>query len=107
MSDRVSFEKIAEEIPELKTLNDKIEVVIVGYHTCPYSRKALEARLRHPRWKHSGHVLFVGYNFGDTDSLRRTTNYKGTFPLVFVKQEGDGQFKHIGGGNDFNAYVGN
>lgn len=103
MTDRLSFEAVSQAIPELTTLKDSIEVVIIGYHQCPYSKKALAAKDRWPRWKESGRVLFVGYDFGATGPFKQRTRYRGSFPLVYVKK--DGRFEHIGGGNEFETYV--
>ena len=107
MFDPLGFDQAAKAIPELATLRENkpdVEVVIIGYHNCPYSRKALAAKGRHPKWQQSGHVLFVAYDFGATGPFRETTKYRGTFPLVYVKQS-DGTFQHIGGGTEFEAYV--
>lgn len=103
MADQLKFEMAAKAIPELTTLNDKIEVIIIGYHHCPFSKKALAAKDRHPRWKESGRVLFVGYDFGATGPFKQSTKYRGSFPIVYVKK--DGHFEHIGGGEDFERYV--
>lgn len=104
MADPLSFAAASKAIPELTTLKDSIEVIIIGYHHCPFSKKALAAKDRHPRWKESGRVLFVGYDFGATAPFKQTTKYRGSFPLVYVKQP-DGHFEHIGGGEEFDAYV--
>jgi len=102
---KLDFQSAAEAIPELKTLNDKIEVVIIGYHHCPYSRKALAAKDKHPRWKQSGRVLFVGYDFGATGGFKSKTKYVGTFPIVYVRNPATHEFEHIGGGEDLEKYV--
>jgi hypothetical protein len=105
MSDSLSFEKAQEAIPELTDLNEDIEVVIIGYHECPYSKKALAAKNRVKKWSgQSGKVLFVGYDFGGTGAFKQTSRYRGSFPIVYVKQT-DGEFKHVGGGEDFERYV--
>ena len=91
----LSYEKFQEVIPELK--HKKYDVVIIGYHTCPYSKKAQDALTRVKEWK--GKSVFVGYNFGDTEDLKRHTGYRGSFPIVFVRH-GD-RMVHVGGGNDF------
>lgn len=99
----VDFHTLAQAIPELQSLNDRIEVVIVGYDSCPYSKKALRASKNHPRWKESGRVLFISYEFGATGALKSATGYRGSFPLVYVKQEG--KFQYVGGGDAFEEYV--
>lgn len=103
MADQLDFAQAVKAIPELGSLNDRVEVVIIGYQNCPYSKKALAAKERHPRWKESGRVLFVSYDFGATGPFRQATLYRGSFPVVYVKR--DGQFFHVGGGDDFDAYV--
>lgn len=103
MSGSLSFAAAAQAIPELTTLKDSIEVVIIGYHHCPFSKRALAAKDRHPRWRESGRVLFVGYDFGATGPFKQASKYRGSFPIVYVKK--DGKFEHIGGGDDFDAYV--
>lgn len=102
---KLDFEAAARSIPELQTLSEKIEVVIIGYHHCPYSRKALAAKDRHPRWKQSGRVLFVGYDFGGTDEFKRQSKYRGSFPIVYVRNPDTKEFEHIGGGDDLDEYV--
>lgn len=104
MSDSLSFEAAQKAIPELTTLKDNIEVVIIGYHQCPYSKKALAAKDRDDRWKQSGKVLFVGYDFGATGPFRTAAKYRGSFPVVYVKNAA-GHFEHVGGGDEFDALV--
>ena len=67
--------------------------------------KALAAKDKHPRWKQSGRVLFVGYDFGATGGFKSKTKYVGTFPIVYVRNPATHEFEHIGGGEDLEKYV--
>ena len=80
----ITFEAASKAIPELTTLKDSIEVVIIGYHHCPFSKKALASKYRIDRWRESGRVLFVGYDFGATGPFKQTSKYRGSFPIVFA-----------------------
>ncbi len=101
----LEFKRAADSIPELQTLDDKIEVVIIGYPHCPYTRKALSAKNRHPKWKQSGKVLLIEYEMEAADGFRRKAGYRGKFPIVYVRNLETMQFKHIGGGDDLEEYV--
>lgn len=98
------YENFEAAIPELK--NHRYNVVIIGYKTCPYSGKAQSALKEHitksNRFREKS--VFVGYEFGETQELKRRTGYEGTFPIVFVRNE-QGIMEHIGGGTNFEYWV--
>ena len=103
----ITFQQAGKAIPELLDLDSKIEVVIIGYNSCPYSAKALAAKNRHPKWKHPGHVAMAGYEFGEIGPFKHASGYQGTFPIVFVLNLKTKQFEYVGGGTDFERYVEN
>jgi glutaredoxin len=98
---KVSYEKVVPIIPELK--DKKYEVVIVGYEMCPFSKMSQSALHDLPSAK--GHSVFVSVDRGSQaeDNIRTALHYSGTFPLVFVRQ--NGHMVHVGGGLDFVKYV--
>jgi len=96
---RADYSKFQKAIPELAQKH--YDVIIIGYHSCPYSKKAQAALMRVKKWK--GKSIFVGYEFGGTEGLKEETGYHGTFPVVFVY---DGhKMVHVGGGTDFAELV--
>ena len=103
MSD-LSYAKVQSVIPELKKKD--YEVVILGYHSCPYSAKAQSALQKHivRSKKFKDKSIFVGFDWGETGELKRATGYSGSFPIVFVRNK-QGKMEHIGGGNDFSEWV--
>lgn len=101
---KLTYEQVEAAVPELK--NHKYNVVILGYKTCPYSGKAQKALEYHisksKRFREKS--VFVGFEYGETAHLKKTANYSGTFPIVFVRDE-NGKMQHIGGGVDFEYWV--
>jgi glutaredoxin len=101
MTSKVKYEKVEEYIPELR--NTEYTIVIIGYKTCPYSKKALRAVETVPEW--SENYKFIGYDFGETGPLKEDLGYEGTFPMCFVRDE-TGKVHHIGGGTELERLAG-
>lgn len=105
---KLSFASAAKAIPDLnKEADSKVEVIIIGYKDCPYSRKALSAADRHPKWgAKQKYVLFVAYDWGATDDFREKSGYAhGSFPVVFVRDPKSRKFEHVGGGTELDQLV--
>ena len=105
MPNTITYEQLQQAIPELK--HKHYEAVIVGYTNCPYSIKSQQSLQKHisksNRFKDKS--IFVGFDWGETDQLKKQTGYSGTFPIVFVKNTKTGKMEHIGGGNEMVAFV--
>lgn len=91
----VEYKLVEEHIPELK--GNRYHVIILGYEMCPFSAKALRAVNSHKKWQNN--YKFIPYQFGGTGALKQATQYNGTFPIVFVRNE-SGDLEHIGGGTE-------
>lgn len=103
----LSFEHAQQAIPELNHVDPNVSVIIIGYNTCPYSKKALAAseklKAKSPIHR-SKKVLFVGYEFGGTGEFKQKSNYRGSFPVVYLRNQ-HGKFDHVGGGTDLEELV--
>ncbi len=101
----VPFEVVAEIFPET---NDKnLNLVILGYSFCPYSKMtlaALEDEIAQGEKYMGGHTVFVSFDERSDPKLlelRREARYDGTMPVIFMRDAKSRKMSHLGGANEF------
>jgi hypothetical protein len=81
-----------------------INVVVIGYPSCPYSLKSLDLISQLDRYRE--HFKFISFGSHNTQTYFQTVtnfkakfNYHGTFPLLFIRSLNG--FQYIGGFSEF------
>ncbi len=86
----------------------EINIVVIGYTTCPYSLRSLDliSQLNIFR-EHFKFISFGSHNtqsfFHSVDNFKTHFHYSGTFPLIFIRK--DNSFKYIGGFTQLESYI--
>ncbi len=99
------FSKFVKVVPEL---SKEAKVVVIGYliPTCPFSKLAHETIEKHIKKDPSvkGNIIFIELARGHmADEFRLKSDYEGTFPIVFVRD--DGHMKDVNGASGYRKYV--
>ena len=75
--------------------DSKLELVMIGYPYCPFSKKAQSLILNHEKYKNHYKFILIDSNqekpFCDSATFRQEFKYDGTFPIIFIKEK-DGFF---------------
>jgi glutaredoxin len=66
-----------------------VDVVIIGYTSCPYSKRALDALAKRPEYA----IKFIAFgpanekaSLQTPDAFRAKFHYDGTFPVIFCRE---------------------
>lgn len=91
----VSYATSKKIFSDLK--DQDVDLVVIGYTTCPHTARVVKMSRHHDHYKKKGKTAIVTFDFG---SNPYKSKYKGTFPVVYVRDK-KGRFVHVGGADQF------